>query len=189
MRDDGLMNDWGRAKYGDPCRECGFSWGMSLQEAIVLVTDLPDSYAGTLRGANGSERHPDLAWSVCAYVCHVADNLGIGAERLMGVVRGAPSRIPAYDENLLAEARRYEEVALEAALWSLERSVGDWREAVKQADRKQVTLLHPERGELTVADAALFSTHDAFHHHWDIQRSLDWTLRTSKTRHSGQQPE
>jgi len=172
MRDHGTVNDWGKSKYGDPCRECGFSWAMSPQAVIALVTDLPDSYSAMLRGADGSEQHPDLAWSVRAYVWHVADNLRIGAERLMGVVRGAPSRIPAYDENLLAKARRYEEMALEAALWSLTRSVRDWREAVKQADRKQVTLLHPERGVLTTAEAALFNAHDAFHHGWDIQRSL-----------------
>lgn len=166
------MNEWGRARYGDPCRECGYDWTISQDATIALVTGLPASYAMMLAGSTGSERHPDLAWSVTAYVCHVADNLRIGAERLAGVARGASPRVAAYDENLLADARRYDEMALQAALWSLERAVIDWLDAVEQAKAKQVLLVHPERGELTVSDAVCFTAHDAFHHRWDIERSL-----------------
>ena len=42
-----------------------------MAEAMALVADLPATYAHVLTGASGRERHPDLAWSVTAYVCHV----------------------------------------------------------------------------------------------------------------------
>jgi hypothetical protein len=138
----------------------------------LLVVDLPDSYAELLADATGNERHPDLGWSVCEYVCHVGDNLRIWAERLMGVVRGASPEVGGYDENELADARNYERIPLPAAMWSLLRSVDDWQTSVELSRRAGVVLAHPERGRQTVSDVVLSNAHDAFHHRWDIVRSL-----------------
>jgi hypothetical protein len=167
------MADWGPSLYGDPCRECGFVWGVSSQDAIVLVVNLPGAYAHVISGASGNERHPDLGWSVAEYVCHVADNLRIWAERLMGVVNGASSEVGGYDENELADARNYERIPLQAAMWSLARSVDDWQIAVGRSRPSGPVLVHPERGEQSLSDVVRANAHDAFHHQWDIGRTLD----------------
>lgn len=166
------MSDWGRGLYGDPCRECGFGWSISIDDAIAVVVKVPIWYRETLFQAKGTERHPALAWSVTAYVLHVADNLRVWAERLAGVAAGAPPQVAPYSENELAAARRYEQIPLQAALWSLNRAVSDWQVSVEQAVENDVTLEHPERGEVTVLDVTRSNAHDALHHLWDIERSL-----------------
>jgi hypothetical protein len=125
------MSDWGRAIYGDPCRECGYDWSISQQEALSVVASIPARYAELLRNRDGRQRHPSLDWSVGAYACHVGDNLRIWAERLAGASLGSSRRVVPYDQDLLARTRGYEHVPLEAALWSLERAVGDWLEEVR----------------------------------------------------------
>ncbi len=80
--------------YGDPCRECGFPWSMPIDDAIGAVAALPGSYREVIDRASGEERSPDLGWSVTAYVCHVADNLRIWAERLTGIAAAPGPRWP-----------------------------------------------------------------------------------------------
>jgi hypothetical protein len=166
------MSEWGSTTYGEPCRECGFSWTIPVSGAVERVREVPVAYAGALSGATGRERHRDLGWSVGAYVCHVGDNLRIWAERLAGVAAGADPVVASYDQDLLAEARRYERVALSAGLWSLGRAVADWMAAVEQAGETGVVLQHPERGAFAVVDVVRSNSHDALHHAWDIKRSL-----------------
>jgi hypothetical protein len=166
------MNDWGVSVYGDPCRECGFSWAVPVPDAISLVSGAPAVYSTLLTDRSGNERYPALTWSVAEYVSHVADNLRIWAERLMGVVEGAPPGVGRYDENELAQARRYRDIPIQAAMWSLTRSVDDWLRAVEASPGSGVVLVHPDRGELTRADVVLANTHDVLHHRWDIQRTL-----------------
>jgi hypothetical protein len=171
------MSDWGPATYGDPCRQCGFRWTMTQANAVELVIALPPRIATLLDGLDGSQRHPDLEWPVVAYVSHVADNLRIWAERLAGAGLGTPGVVALYDQDLLARARRYERIALTAALWSLDRAVSDWSEAVVLADRAGITLVHPERGVLAVIDVVRSNAHDALHHRWDIERSIEKAAR------------
>lgn len=166
------MSDWGRTTYGEPCGTCGFRWTTRVDDAVALVRTAPELFRSDLSGASGAERHPDLGWSVGAYVCHVADNLRIWAERLAGVVAGAPSDVAPYDQDLLATARAYDRVQLTAALWSLERSVADWQVVVEQARHVGVVLRHPERGLVDLADVVRSNAHDTSHHRYDIRRSL-----------------
>lgn len=166
------MNDWGASVYGDPCRECDFNWAISVPDAVSHVSNVPSVYRTLLADRSGSERHPGLDWSVTEYVSHVADNLRIWAERLMGVVEGAPPVVGHYDENELARARNYKEIPKQAAMWSLTRSVDDWLKSVESSPESGVVLVHPERGDLTLSDVVLSNAHDALHHQWDIERSL-----------------
>lgn len=69
------MERWGANLYGDPCTECGYDWSMSTDDAIRVVADVPVRYTALLIGTDGSQRHPDLAWTAGAYACHVNDNL------------------------------------------------------------------------------------------------------------------
>jgi hypothetical protein len=166
------MQVWGAARYGDPCRECGFDWSLSFDAAVELVAGMPTRYASLLSGRDASARHPDLGWTAGGYVCHVTDNLRIWAERLAGAGLGGPAEVPGYDENLLGRAREYNQVPITGALWSLRSAAQDWATAIALAAGEKVVLQHAGRGAQTVLDVARNNAHDAFHHGWDIGRSL-----------------
>ena len=172
LREAHGMSEWGRATYGDPCRECGYDWSIAIPSAMDLVRSAPQRYLALLDGREGSEHGAGLAWSATGYVCHVADNLRIWAERLAGAAQGGSSIVAAYDSDALAEARNYDSVAVEGALWSLRHATEAWGVAVEWAQEQQVVLMHPERGSQTVNDMVRNNSHDAHHHGWDIQRIL-----------------
>lgn len=162
--------------WGDPCRECGFAWSVSIDDAVAAVVALPADCAQALSGTDGSRRHPELTWSAKAYVFHVGDNLRIFAERLSGIAAGAPTTVAAYDENELAAARGYESLPLQAAQWSLSTSIRDWTSAVSEGRRLGTVFDHPERGHMTIDDIVLGNAHDALHHLWDIRRTMGTTI-------------
>lgn len=167
------MSSWGAATYGDPCRECGFDWSIAQGSAAAgIVAETPTRYAELLAGTDGRQQHPDLSWSAGSYVCHVGDNLRIWAERLAAMARGASGSVAPYDQDLLAQARQYQAVPVEGALWPLRRAVSDWSEAVALAAQHNVVLHHAEQGQLTVLDVARSNAHDAHHHRRDIERSI-----------------
>jgi len=167
------VSGWGASTYGDPCRECGFRWSIAPHEASALVAETPSKLRQTLSEADGSERHAELRWSVTAYVSHIADNLRIWAERLAAISAGDRRPVPPYDDNLLAEARRYNDLSLPGALWSLDRAVKEWLEAVEIAGVAGIVLEHPDRGEQTLDDVIRSNAHDACHHQWDVERTLE----------------
>ena len=101
------MSTWGETVYGNPCRECGFDWSISVEGAAALIPGVPDRYAKLLEGQDGSARHPSLTWSVGAYVCHVGDNLRIFAERMWSAVEARQVHIEGYDQDDLAAVRKY----------------------------------------------------------------------------------
>jgi hypothetical protein len=166
------VSDWGPSNYGQPCRECAFDWSLTLDDAVALTSDVAAAYGEVLAGATGAERHPDLAWSLAAYVSHVADNLRIWAERLMGVALGASPMVGGYDENELARARNYDLIPLEAALWSLARSVAEWTKAVAASRRQGTLMTHPERRDLDLLAVVRSNAHDVCHHLLDVQRTI-----------------
>ncbi len=166
------VNPWWVVAYGDPCRACGFNWSLSTELAIAEVSAIPGRYGALISGKDASRHHAELSWSAKAYIFHVADNLRIWAERLAASCAGATGLLAEYDDNLLAEVRGYEQMPLEAAMWSLESSVRCWIEAVELATQRGSVLHHPHRGALTVPDVVLSNCHDAHHHEWDIQRIL-----------------
>ena len=166
-----VSSDWGARTYGEPCRECAYSWTIEISDAVSLVAEMPAQMAVLVAGARGDERHPALAWSAACYVVHVADNLRIWAERLAGIALGGSTIVGGYDDNRLAAARGYDAVSLPAALWSLQRAVGDWTDAVKMAP-PDLVMVHPERGRIGLDDVVRTNAHDAAHHAWDIRRSL-----------------
>ena len=166
------MTTWGARNYGDPCRECGFSWSISRKEANALILDAPRRYAQLLEGAEGDVRHPALTWSVKAYVCHVADNLRNWAERIMNATASGQTLIWPFDQDDLAELRGYEHMPLQTALWSLGHSANIWEDALVSSGDRDLVLDHPERGLLSADEVMLMVAHDTAHHDWDIRRSL-----------------
>jgi SAM-dependent methyltransferase len=166
------VSTWGARLYGDPCEECGYSWSMSLDHSRALVAGIAARCEQMLVGLDGTQRHPSNEWSAREYVCHVADNLRIWAERLVGAALDGVVEVAAYDESALARVRSYGNISTGAALWALDRAARDWADAVDVGLAADVVLVHPERGELTVLDVVRSNAHDADHHAWDIERSV-----------------
>lgn len=167
------MTDFGARTYGDPCRECGFSWSMSASDAADLIEGIPARYASALESVAGDSRPPGTTWTVTAYVMHVADNFRIWAERLAGLALGDPKVVP-YDQDELAAVRGYDGLSLVTAIWSLDRALGDWRAAWElAADAGALVLPHPEIGEQPLAGVIQLVAHDAHHHAWDLERARD----------------
>ena len=166
------MDTWGAALYGEPCRECGFTWSAGLAATVLLMEGIPDSIDELVKEAAGTEGLPDLGWNVSGYIAHMTDNTRIWSERLIAVARGADPHVVPYDPDLLAESRRYNEVALVGARWSLRNAVDTWLQAVTEADLASVVLLHSERGAMELFDVVASNAHDAHHHRWDLTRIL-----------------
>jgi hypothetical protein len=165
---------WGPERFGDPCRECAFEWSLTTEQAIASVLEIPDSYERVIGSAHGSLSHPDLDWTVGAYVCHVADNLHIWAQWLAGAALAGEERVPGYEERLLGDARFYSRVPVGGALWQLRQATRPWHEAVTVALAHNVVLAHESRGPQSVNDVVRSNAHDAFHHGWDIGRILEY---------------
>jgi hypothetical protein len=102
----------------------------------------------------------------------MTDNTRIWAERLVAVARGADEHVVPYDPDLLAEARHYNEIALQGAIWSFRIAVAHWLAAVEEAEPAGVVMLHSERGAMELADVVASNAHDVFHHCWDLARIL-----------------
>ena len=166
------MSIWGARVYGDPCRECGFDWSMPLDAAASFIDDAPRRYTELLDGQDGAAQHPDLTWTVKAYVCHVADNLRIWAERLWSAVAAEQMHIKPYDPDALAAARGYEHIPAPTALWTLSHAVDAWNESLEVTADSTLAFDHSERGLLSLSDIVESVAHDAMHHEWDICRSL-----------------
>jgi hypothetical protein len=165
--------DWAEEAFGDPCRECGYAWSISREDAFDLVTALPARYRDATSGASGEERHPDLTWNVTQYVSHVVDNLRMSAERMVGALESGDPRVTAYSPDELAAARHYDQVKLPGALWSFENSVSAWTVAMARAFEADLVLQHEVRGAQTAGETAIANAHDAYYHAWDIDRTLN----------------
>ena len=166
------MDRWGAPLYGDPCRECGFTWAEGRDASISLMRSLPDSIDEIVIGATGTERLPVLGWNVSGYIAHMTDNTRMWAERLISVARGADAHIVPYDPDLLAESRHYNNVALQGATWSFRIAVENWLIAIDEADPGGVVMLHSERDEMELSDVVASNAHDACHHRWDSPISV-----------------
>ena len=166
------MNRWGPDTFGDPCHECGFDWATSQDAAAAAIVACPDVLAALIADRDGRSRADGLEWSAAGYVCHVGDSLRVWAERLASVSLGDPGPIAEYDQEMLADARHYTDVGVRGALWSLRRAVADWQAAVALAGEHDITMLHPELGEMTLLDVTLIRAHDVMHHTLDIERSV-----------------
>ena len=164
--------DWAVTTFGNPCRECGYSWDISREDALELVARLPARYRELTAGATGAEGIPELGWNVTQYVSHVVDNLRMSAERIVGALESGDARIGVYNPDDLAAARRYDQVRLAGALWSFDRSVDAWLEAMRLGFDADLELQHETRGQQSVGETAISNAHDAFHHAWDLQRIL-----------------
>lgn len=163
----------GAALYGEPCRECGYTWNLTPEQAVRAVVEVPGRFAAVLVHAPEPQWHPDLGWSTAGYVRHVADNLEMWAYRLDAARVDGRRATTGYDPDELARARDYRHASVGASLLALRRVVPGWSDAVGAALAGDVVLDHEARGAQRAQDVARNNAHDALHHLHDVRRIVD----------------
>jgi hypothetical protein len=162
------MEPWGAALFGDPCRECGFAWSLTPDDAVAWVRGFEERVRAEVGSLTGDERLE--GWSVAQYVSHVGDNLRQWAERVQATRLAGQTDVAGYDPDALAAARGYEFIPLAVAIWSAGDAAERWVEVLTAALDEGLELQHASRGLQRAEDVARNNCHDAYHHLWDIQR-------------------
>jgi hypothetical protein len=96
--------------------------------------------------------------------------LRIGSERLLTVAHDPGYGIPCWDENALAEVRRYQQLSPGVGLLALAGAQREWARAAAAAPA-DAAVSHPESGTLTAVDVIRRNAHEVRHHVIDISRS------------------
>jgi len=152
------------------CAQCGFDWEIAPQHAIDLVAGVPGAAAAAVSRIRDPARRTGVRWSASMYVWHLVDVLRIGTERLL-TLRHDPDRgIVCWEENALAEARRYQRLSPAVGLIVLRSAAREWTTAA-QAAPAGVQVRHPQFGILGAVEIIRRSAHEVHHHLADISGS------------------
>jgi hypothetical protein len=108
-------------------------------------------------------------WSACMYVWHLVDLLRISSERLLTLIHDPASGITGFDENMLAEARRYQQLSPAVGLIGLRMAAREWAEVVINAPT-DASVTHAELGEMGALEIIRRTAHEVHHHVMDIDR-------------------
>lgn len=152
----------------EDCSECGFRWSVSVDDAIEVVQGAPDRYSALLIGASDPVPHPGR-WSPREYLWHTVDVLRLGTERLWTIALQPGSRVPGWDQDALAEARRYKDLSIPVGLHTLSKTVTDWVDAARDTPSSG-WVEHPSLGALSTGDSIRRNAHEVHHHERDIRR-------------------
>jgi hypothetical protein len=152
------------------CSECGFDWQLAGRDAIDLVAEAPEAAAAAIAGIPDPTQHTGEAWSASMYVWHLVDVLRIGTERLLTLTHDAGRGITCWDENALAEVRRYQWLSPVVGLIALWSAAPAWATAADAAPA-DVQVRHPEFGTLGALEIIRRNAHEVHHHLMDITRA------------------
>jgi hypothetical protein len=152
----------------EQCPQCGFSWSMTLDDAIALVVDSPTAFRDVGDRPDATKRPEPEVWSPAEYLWHMVDVIRIGTERLWIAMLDPDAGIPCWDADALAGVRRYSALSPKVGLRALHEAVESWRAAAGQIS-PETTVEHPEFGTLSAADIIRRNAHEVRHHGWDIQ--------------------
>jgi hypothetical protein len=158
------------------CRECGFDWSISGDDALVAIDQAPDRFASLLDGDQAATMSEAGGWSPAAYVWHAGDVTRAWSERLHTLRHDPSARWGGFDPDELAAARNYRELPAVTAPWALANAVHALVGVVDGADLG-TGFEHPEWGHGTVADALRWVAHELVHHQLDVGRTLGHEAR------------
>jgi hypothetical protein len=156
---------------GSPvCAECGFDWQLARQDAIELIAQVPDTATAAITAIPDPTRRTGDRWSASMYLWHLVDVLRIGTERLLTLTHDPGRGIPCWDENALAEARRYQQLSPAVGLIVLRSAAQAWV-ATAAAAPADVQVRHPQFGVLGALEIIRRNAHEVHHHLMDIDRA------------------
>lgn len=151
------------------CAECGFDWQLARRDAIDLVARVPDAAAAAITRSHDPVHRPGEAWSASMYVWHLVDVLRIGTERLLTLAHDPRRGITCWDENALAEARRYQRLSPAVGVMMLRPAAHAWVTAATAAPA-DAAVRHPRFGALGAVELIRRDAHEVHHHLMDINR-------------------
>lgn len=168
-----IMAHFATSLAGGRCEWCGFDWTMSVEDAATIVEETPewcrDAFDGRLE-AVGRKPAPEL-WSPSAYVWHMADAIGVWAERFVALAEEPGRPLAGFDQDDLGDVRKYEQLSPLAGLWAFRRRVDDWNEARGRLS-PDFEFEHPDFGPWTAGAVVRWMAHDLNHHRADITDAL-----------------
>ncbi len=103
------------------------------------------------------------------YPWHLVDVLRIGTERLLTLTHDPDRGITCWDENALADVRRYERLSPVVGLIVLRSAARDWDHAARAAPAG-AEVRHPEFGALGAVEIIRRNAHEMHDHLMDINR-------------------
>src|SRR5262249_42729804 len=106
-------------------------------------------------------------WSASWYVWHLVDVLRIGTERLLPLTHDPARGITCWDENALAEVRRYRQLSTTVGLLMLRSVAQAWITAAAVAPGN-VQVRHPRFGSFAAVQSHRPHSHQVPHHLMDI---------------------
>jgi hypothetical protein len=154
------------------CAECGFDWHMARDSAIDLVAQVPDAAATAFALIPQPAQRTGDRWSASMYLWHLVDVLRIGTERLLTLTHDPDCGLTCWDENALAEARRYQQLSPAVGLVVLRAATREWVNAASNAPVETV-ISHPQFGALGAVEIIRRNAHEVHHHLMDINRYRD----------------
>jgi hypothetical protein len=104
------------------------------------------------------------------YLWHLVDGLRINTERLLTLTHDSACGLPCWDENALAEARRYQQLSPVVGLIVLRSAAQEWVTAAAAAPA-DIQVRHPRFGVLGAVEVIRRSAHEVHHHLMDINRA------------------
>jgi hypothetical protein len=149
------------------CAECGFEWVVSREDAIGLIAEVPDAATAAVARIQEPTRRIGGRWSASMYVWHLVDVLRIGSERLFTLTHDPGRGITCWDENALAEIRRYMQLSPAVGLIVLRSAAREWAEAASKA-QADAMVRHPQFGNLGALEIIRRNAHEVHHHLMDI---------------------
>ena len=154
------------------CPECAFDWSLDGYEVLVgeCVRNVA-VFGGVLSRIDPAAAVEPGLWSASRYVWHTVDVLRFGTERLWTISADPAFGVPEWDENALADVRRYDSLSPVVGLIALIAAAQAWRTAALEAP-DDVSTPHPEAACVYAFDIVQRNAHEVCHHLWDVQRAL-----------------
>jgi hypothetical protein len=149
----------------EECADCGFLWTCSPDDALRIVRGAVRTIEAVTGGHPSTVHRLDRAWSAAEYCWHLADAIRIGAERTWTAINAPDQRLVCFDQDGLAQARHYDELDPETALWSLARAVGDLDHALRPSYQPRLIAAPSE----SVSGIVRRLAHEVVHHVEDIR--------------------
>ena len=141
-------------------------------DAIALVTRLPEDASAAVARIRQPTQQISERWSASMYVWHLVDVLRIGTERLLTLTHDPGRGLTCWDENALAEIRRYGQLSPAVGLIVLRTAAEEWARTARETPT-QAVVHHPEFGDLGALEVTRRNAHEAHHHLMDINRYRD----------------
>ena len=137
-----------------------------------MVAESPSQFVQAFGKVHPTASGRPGAWSPTEYLWHMVDVLRIGTERLWTLTIDPDAGVPSWDENDLAQVRRYGDLSLAVGLMAYGRAAEDWVTAAQDAFPDAQTT-HSELGTITAVEVIRRNAHEAQHHLLDIEQAAD----------------